>query len=151
MAVEIDQSGKIEQHNTPTVVACANDVSSAIYINIVEKRKLFLWLKTSIVQKSDHLAIIFAVLVFLVLQTLKKIPSMIIIDQEYTGKDALVCKTLEKLLMRLSKGRWHGIIRIQQIGKHSPAHFLSWDYHRNGKKRKGFVKVKASDIMRLWQ
>lgn len=150
MAVEVDQSGKIEQLNTTTVIACANDVSSAVFINAAEKRKLFLQLRTSLVPKRDCLAVIFGVLVFL-LRTLEKIPSMIVLDEEYTGKDALVCETLEKLLIRQSKGKWQGIIRVQQVGKHSPAHYLSWDYHRTARKRRNSIQVIAADILRLWQ
>ncbi len=151
MAIEVDQSGKIEQLDTTTVVACANDVSSVICIKASEKRLLFVRLHTSLVKKTDRLAVIFAVLVFLLLRTLKKLPSTIVLDEEYTGKDATVCETLEKLLLRHQKGKWNGSIRVQQIGKHSPAHLLAWDYHRKGKKRKDIVKVSVADIMRLWQ
>lgn len=151
MVVEVDQSGKIEQLNTTTVVACANDESSSISVKASEKRLLLLRLRRSIVSKSDHFAIIFAVMVFLVLRMLKKIPSTIIIDNEYTGKDRIVCDVLEKLLLLQSKGRWHGIIRVGQIGKHSPAHVLAWSLHRKRKKRQGSKKVTASDILHWWQ
>lgn len=151
MAIEVDQSGKIEQLNTTTIVACANDVSSAISISASEKRLLFVRLRTSIVGKNDRLAVIFAVLVFLLLRRLKKMPSTIILDEEYTGKDALVCETLETLILRQSKDRWKGMIRIAQVGKHSPAHVLGWSLHREKKKRIDIAKVTAGDILRLWQ
>ena len=151
MAVEVDQSGKIEQLDTATVVACANDVSSAVGIKVSEKRMLFLRLRHSIIPKKDRLAVIFAVMVFLLLRTLKKLPLVIVVDEEYTGKDRLVCETLEKLLLRHTKGKWRGVIRIGRVGKHSPAHLLAWTGHKKGKTRKDSIKVTAADIMGWWQ
>ena len=151
MKIEVDQSGKIEQLDTPTVIACANGISLAIIIKASEKRLLFTQLRTSIVIKADRQAVIFAVLVFLLLRNLKKMPSSIILDEEYTGKNVIVCKTLEKLLMRQFKGRWQGVIRVQQIGKHSPAHVKARELHRKARKHKEVLKVTARDILRLWQ
>lgn len=151
MRIEIDQSGKIEQLNTTTVVACANGESCVLSMSVAEKRLLFIRLRTSVVAKNDRLAVIFAVLVFFLLRTLEPLPTNILIDEEYTGKDALAYETLEKLLLRQTKGKWRGVIRIGRIGKHSPAHILAWTSHRKSKKTRKIMKVVTADIMRWWK
>lgn len=149
MRVEIDQSGKWEQLNTHTVIACANGTSKAIAIKASIKRRIILKLRKSLVPKKDLIAVAFTVLVFLLLCELKYLPSTIVIDEEYTGKDNVIREALEKLLNKKTGGKWKGKINFRRIGKSSPAHKLCWMIHRS----KRFQKIKTIsevEFMKVW-
>jgi len=63
MTVEVDQSGKFEQLNTHTVIACANGKSNVIWISASVKRSLIQSLRKSLIPRKDIIPILFAVLV----------------------------------------------------------------------------------------
>ncbi len=135
MSVEIDQSGKIEQLNTSTTVGAANDEKLAIRIVTSHKQRLLYKLRGSIIPRNDLYPIIFSILIYLLLIKLKKIPSRIIIDEEYSGKEKLIETTIIKLLDRKSI-KWSGGILFKQIGKESIAHDVAWATHSKNKKNK---------------
>jgi hypothetical protein len=149
MAVEIDQSGKFEQLNTHTVVACANDKNAAIIIAASVKRRLIQKLRKSLIPRKDLVPIAFAVLVYILLKELGRLPSNIVIDEEYTNKESIIKETLTKLLQRKAKGKWQGRILFKQIGKHSAAHKLAWGVHRK-KRFVGVKKVTEEEFLRNW-
>jgi hypothetical protein len=128
MSVEIDQSGKIEQLNTNTIVALANDFSSAIFISTSSKRKLFLRLRKSNTPRNILYPQIFTVLIYLAINKLKSFPSILLIDEEYTGKNKLIKDFLFKLI-RKTRPKWNGDIRFKLVGKLSPSHKLAWGLH----------------------
>lgn len=148
MAVEIDQSGKFEQLDTRTVIACANETASAIWIPTQVKRKLIQKLRKTLILRKDLVAVVFSVLVFLLLDTLDAIPTIIVIDEEYTGKDKIIKETLRKLIDRKTRKRWEGYIRFKQVGKLSSAHKLAWTIHRK-KRFTGIKKIAEVDILRF--
>lgn len=150
MQCEIDQSGKVEQLNTHTVIGCANKESVSIKVSAAVKRKLIRQLRKSLVPHKDLIPIVFAVLTFLVLKTLKQLPGIIVIDEEYTGKENTIKETLQKLISRYTKNRWQGYIRFKRIGKSSPAHKLAWKIH-SLKKSAQVKNIKETDILRLWE
>lgn len=150
MFVEVDQSGKFEQLNTHTVVACANGDRVAIFLSAAVKRRLVQKLRRSLVPRRDMVAIVFAVLVFILLADLKKLPDKVLIDEEYTGKDKIIKETIEKLLSKRTKERWKGYIRFGRIGKSSPAHKLAWRLHKI-KKKVQVRRIKEQDVLRWWQ
>ena len=129
MRVEIDQSGKLEQLNTPTIVAYANGKSGATRLTAAAKRRILHQLRRSLVPEKEVEAIWFAVVIFLLVKDLPQTATLVI-DQEYTGKEKIVEQSLTKLLQQQSSGRWRGSIRFQRIGKHSPAHRLAWRARR---------------------
>lgn len=128
MSVEIDQSGKIEQLNTNTVVALANDLSLAILISTSNKRKLFIKLRSSKMPRNVLYPQIFAILIFLALRTLKTIPDILLIDEEYTGKNKIIKDLLLRLILGINP-KWNGEIRFKLVGKLSPSHKLAWGLH----------------------
>lgn len=149
-SIEIDQSGKFEQLNTHTVIACANKERVAIRLAAGVKRSLIQILRKSLIPNQDFYAVIFAVLVFILLSELDELPGVIVIDEEYTGKERIIRETLDKLLHRKTKGKWKGDIRFKQIGKSSTAHSLAWRLHRQ-KKKTIEKKVTQEDVLRWWQ
>lgn len=148
MAIEIDQSGKFEQLNTRTVIACANDIKRAIWIPASTKRNLVQKLRKTTISRKDLSAIIFAILVFLLLMKLDTLPTRIVIDEEYTGKEKVIRELLKKLLAKQTKEKWQGQILFKQVGKLSPAHRLAWTLHKR-KKMLGVRKISVAEILRF--
>lgn len=147
MAIEIDQSGKIEQLDTETVIAFSNDEDGVIYIKAGTKRKIIKYLRTTLIPQKELYPVLFTVLVFLLIESLDK-KITITIDEEYTGKSEVIKETLEKLLQKRFRGKWQGVIGFSQVGKHSPAHKLAWKVHRN-KQKTGIKRVTEEEILRL--
>ena len=147
MVVEIDQSGKLEQLNTGTAIAYANGKSGAIWLTAKTKRSATKLLRKTLIPTRDLGAILFAILIFIMVE---KLPRDIVlkIDEEYTGKEKVIAETLEKLLVRKSAKSWVGKIRFGQIGKHSPAHKLAWNIHRQ-KNRQKVRSIKLEEISKL--
>jgi hypothetical protein len=135
MSVEIDQSGKIEQLNTPTTVGAANDEKLAIRIITSHKQRLLYKLRGSLIPRNDLYPIMFSILIYLLILKLKKLPDKIIIDEEYSGKEKLIENTIRKLLNRKSI-KWDGNILFKQIGKEAIAHDVAWATHSKNKKNK---------------
>ncbi len=149
MVVEIDQSGKFEQLDTHTVLACANGKSNAIWISASVKRNLILQLRKSLIPRKDLIPIIFAILVFILLDTLDTLPDKIIIDEEYTGKDEIIEESLKKLFVNKSQTNWQEHIQFKQVGKLSPAHKLAWKTHAARKRPISVKKISEEDILRF--
>lgn len=147
MVIEIDQSGKLEQLDTDTVVAFSNDKNGTIYVKAGTKRKVVRRLRTTLIPRKELYPILFAILIYLLIDSLDE-QFNIIIDEEYTGKDGVIKETLEKLLLKRFKNKWQGIIRFSQIGRHSQAHILAWKTHRQ-KSRVGIKRITEEEIMKL--
>lgn len=135
MRVEIDQSGKVEQLDTHTVVAFSNGEKGAVYATAAVKRFIYQSLPEFLVFREDFDVIFFAVLVFLAIRN-KKIDSLII-DEEYTGKDVIIREKLKELFKK--ENLKIPEIQFALIGKLSPAHRLAWAIHK--KKAKLLAKV----------
>lgn len=149
MTVEIDQSGKFEQLNTHTVIACANEKSSLIWIPVSVKRNLVQKLRKSLFPRKDLIPILFAVSVFILLDWLDTLPNTIIIDEEYTGKEDIIGESLKKLLVDKSRKKWEGQILFKQVGKLSPAHKLAWKVHRAKKRPLDVKKISEEAFLQL--
>jgi hypothetical protein len=128
MSVEIDQSGKIEQLDKNTIVALANDSSSAIFISASSKRKLFFKLRKSKTPRNILYPQIFTILIYLAIHQMNECPNVLLIDEEYTGKNKLI-KDMLLTLIKKSKPKWNGDIRFKLVGKLSPSHRLAWGIH----------------------
>lgn len=149
MSVEIDQSGKIEQLNTPTTVGASNDIKLAIRITASHKQRLLFRLRGSLIPRSDLYPILFSILIYMLLIKLDKIPSKITIDEEYSGKERLIEGTLRKLINQKNK-KWGGDILFKQIGQESIAHDVAWATHSKVKKNKyKSFTARDSEILKL--
>lgn len=139
MTVEVDQSGRIEDLSTGTAIAFANGKSDAVFVSAGIKRKLIVNLRrNSFIPAKDLPAIIFSVILFTLITDYEL--DVLKIDEEYTGKNAIIEDTLEKLFFRRHVKRTPDV-RFVRIGKRSAAHRLAWQVHRS----KGrFRKVKRT-------
>jgi len=149
MRVEIDQSGKFEQLNTYTVIACANGKEQAIFLSASVKRRLVQKLRKTLVPRKDIIAVVFGVLVFILLEKLDNFPDVIVIDEEYTGKEAIIRETLRKLILYKTKDKWKGSVRFKRVGKSSPAHRLAWKLYR-AKKGINTKRISEKEVLRWW-
>lgn len=128
MQVEVDQSGKVEQTNKVTVLAFANGVERSILISASQKRKVLAVLKKRRPQWSTRLTIVyvFSVLVYLLVKDHMEKLSLIIIDKEYPGHEAVIKNRILTLCRRRGIVIHKDQIVFANIGKKSPAHKLAW-------------------------
>jgi hypothetical protein len=149
MKVEIDQSGKLEQLNTDTVVACANkSIGNAVWISAGYKQKIMHRFRKSLIPVNDVAAIWFAITIYLLIEGMSK-DLILIVDEEYTGKENVILETLKKLLEMKFRGKWVGDIWFRRIGKVSPAHILALKLHRL-KRKIGVKKLTEADFLRFF-
>jgi hypothetical protein len=149
MKAEIDQSGKLEHLNTHSVIAVANNsTKKAVYISSSEKIKLVKILRKSIVVRKDLIHVIFASMIFLLVKDYKDL-TILIIDEEYTGKEKVIDETLSKLYLKLKNIR-KPIFMFAQIGKSSPAHAAALKVYKK-KTKIDVIHIKSIDILNLWK
>ncbi len=145
MRVEVDQSGKVEDLNTHTVVAYSNDLNGAILIRAGAKQKIVSGLRKSITDSSELYATFFAVLVYILVKDLKA--SVFVIDEEYTGKEKLISETIRKLFWVKKKKTVD--LRFTPIGRHSNAHQVAWRTHLFKGKKFPVQRIKEQEVFLL--
>ena len=149
MAVEVDQSGRVEDLSTGTAVAFSNDESGAVFVSAGVKRRLIVYLrKKSLIPVKDVPAVFFSILLFVLIE--KRKISILNIDEEYTGKNAIIVETIEKLFVRERIKRVPNV-RFMRIGKLSPAHVLAWRIHRSKGRSTLARKVSEQEILKFIQ
>lgn len=147
MKVEIDQSGKLEQSQTDTIMAYANSHNDSVIVKSTVKQQVIRLLRYSPISQKDACMIWFAVVIFLLVKDVSK-NTTLIIDKEYPGRERIIEKILSKLLQEYYNNRWSGSIRFQKIGKASPAHIVAWSLHRS--KQKGEIRqLKKEEMLTL--
>ena len=147
MIVEIDQSGKLEQLNTATAVAYADSRRGGVWIPAKIKRKLMAPLRKKIPKKADLWPVLLALVIYLLISDLPA-DLVMIIDEEYTGKEKLIRQTLGSLLAQRDPHLWRGSIRFARIGKASPAHRMAWQIHREKNQQK-VRRLSETEILAL--
>lgn len=134
MRVEIDQSGKIEQTGTDTILALSNQVQRTIRIPATVKREAIRILRAQGIIPETYYLKIFCAGLFILLKPVLRKTQEILIDREYKGKDG----TIKLFLLQMAKKKGLRIrkeqLTIGHIGKKSKAHKLAWNLRR---KRKG--------------
>lgn len=143
MKYQIDQSGKIEQTNWPTVVAIANGKSLTVKISSVEKQKLIQVLIRLDKPRKNYTLKIFSALIAILLIRIK--PQMIIIDNEYDGHNADIKNMLLNFCQKLNIKTPN--ISFHSVGKKCKAHFEGNAVFC--KKKEADIKVKAKDLLKI--
>lgn len=145
MRVEIDQSGKIEATNKPTVVCFSNSESKSILIKRRGKRQL-----QEIFRKAGkpRMFVIqtFSCLIYLLLKDFLPKISQIVIDREYPGYENLIKSYLVQLAKSDSKTLFSDMIHFTEIGRKSRAHLKAYQDYR---KKKANWEAEAEDILGL--
>ncbi len=137
MAIQIDQSGKIEDTSHSTVLAASNSVKFSIVLSAKEKRRLQQKFR-KIGYPRLFIDYVFAALLYILFTEVKR--SQYIVDTEYTGHTKIVENLLKFILTDAS-------IIWKQIGKGSPAHDLA--YKTFSEKIKPNVTSNAEEIWKL--
>ncbi|OGE31272.1 hypothetical protein A2631_03845 [Candidatus Daviesbacteria bacterium RIFCSPHIGHO2_01_FULL_44_29] len=141
---QIDQSGKIEQTERHTVLACTNGSSTTILLKKAEKRKLQKLFKTVGIQKLFPY-LTFAALLAVLIKVFKP-KYKLVIDREYQGHENLIEDKLKVYLEDLGvKQAVH--IEFDHVGKLSNAHNLA--YQTAMSKRKPDIMVGANEVMKI--
>jgi hypothetical protein len=144
MRIQIDQSGKLEDTNRPTVVGYSNGDNKTVIMSANEKKKLQKYFR-NINKPKMYIYTTFSILIYTLIHRKKKI-SEVIIDREYPGQEALI-KNL--LLTRLFKSKCEldkQSISFDEIGKSANVHAIVWKSYRA---KKADSKLVAKDIIKL--
>ncbi len=145
MRIEIDQSGKIEDTNRPTVITFSNSKNRSIIISSKDKKYLQrLFRKASTPQLFYYKT--FAVLILYLIKDQLKSIDQIIIDQEYIGHDRLIKRLIIELTKKHNLKLDPSIIHFKQIGKKSRAHEISILAYRA---KKADLKFTVQDFLKL--
>ncbi len=119
--VYIDQSGKIENTEKPTVVAYSNDRKRSVMVSSSEKRKIQeLFRKMS--KPNIFVYKTFAVLIFLLIRSDLKYVEEIVVDREYKGRESLIKKYLIELFRISGETVDTNAVYFDEIGKQNNAH-----------------------------
>ena len=141
---QIDQSGKIEQTERHTVIACTNGKLIIILLKRDEKRKIQRLFKMVGIQKLFPYLVFAALLAILI----KKFDPhhKLIIDKEYLGHEELLAEKTKVYLQELgTKRTLH--LEFGHVGKLSKAHNLAYQVAMG--KRKPDIIVGASEVMKV--
>ncbi|MBX3064142.1 MAG: hypothetical protein KF726_14285 [Anaerolineae bacterium] len=151
MNADVDMSGRVEETNKPTALALANGKIYSILINARDKRMV---IDTLVKQKPQRLRkiihiLVFSVLVYLLLAEHIEQASLITIDPEYEGYEALIKDRI------LTLCRKHGIsadkhqITFERVGKNSPSHTVALAVFRGDKLPNR--RITAEDVLREFE
>lgn len=120
MKYQIDQSIKIEQTESDTILAISNDVKFAIRLKAKDKRLLQARFRASN-EPSVFIYFVFAALVGILIKNVKP-KQKILIDHEYLGHEDIIKLKLTQILQKQSI---FTEFEFGYVGKRSPAHDLA--------------------------
>lgn len=127
MQLEVDQSGKIELLSQDTIIACSNDRQYSIKIPKKIKQYIHYNYKSKIKQLNYKL---FSIGVYCCIENFLKNSQLIIIDDEYHGKNNLVKSILISYIKRKYKSFDEKLIKIALITRNSNAHHVAIETFR---------------------
>jgi len=134
MKYQIDQSGKIENTEKPTVIAVCNHITYSISISAKVKRQF-----QEICRRNGltrlYVYILFSIGLSLLLTELKT-QTKIIIDTEYPGKEKLI-----KNLVEIFMGKRKTKIDFARIGNKPKVHYAAHDVYVQKKKADKVVSL----------
>jgi len=130
MALEVDQSIKVEQTSEDTTLALSNDEQFAIVIPAHVKREAIVYLRQKGWYGQRAILACFAAGLFLLLRRSQAQSSLIVIDQEYEGHERNIKSILLRYLRCADIGIAEDVIAFGRVGKSSGAHRLAWAVHR---------------------
>ncbi|TSC83693.1 MAG: hypothetical protein G01um101416_1188 [Microgenomates group bacterium Gr01-1014_16] len=128
MNAEIDMSGRIEESTKPTILALSNKIKLSIKISSRYKQTLFNKTKRIYPQLSYTLIRVYMFSSFvneLIIASKLEINSVIFIDTEYSGYEAIIKDRINGHLQKHHIPPDFYSIRFKQVGKNSPAHHLA--------------------------
>lgn len=144
MKVEIDQSGRVEDLTTGTVVAYSNSTTKSVWISAGEKREVVRFIKSNANFSLKYAPLFFTILILILLEN-EKI-TKILIDEEYTGQNNYILNIIKGFFE--SAGNKSPEIIFGRIGKRSRAHDVAITAYR--KKGRLSKRLKFKDIVKFF-
>ena len=149
MHIEVDQSGKIEDTATDTVLAFSNAEDFAILIPAEVKRACIQELRRRGRRGKSLYRRVFVVGLFLLLKDHIQMCSLVTIDVEYTGQNAMIKGQLLNLLRGAGISVETERIRFDLIHrrrKRPPVHDKAYNTHRGKQKPDRVIALR--DLLR---
>ncbi len=140
MKYQIDQSGKIENTEKPTVIAVCNHITLTILIPAKVKRQFQDICRHRGLTRL-YVYVLFAIGVSLLLTELKT-RSKITIDTEYPGKEKLLNDLIEIFV-----GKQKINLDFARIGNRPIVHYLAHDVY--SKKKKADKTISLAEIVKI--
>ena len=128
--IEVDQSGKVEDTATNTVIAFSNDKSQAVLIPATVKRTCLQELRQEGKTGKSIYRRMFVVGLFFLLRSRIKKGDLVTIDVEYVGHSRSIKEHLLSLLADAGVRCGPDNFRFERIGRKSPAHDKAYYTHR---------------------
>ncbi len=126
----MDQSGRIEDLTSDTVLALANDIRYSIVIPAAAKRSGSAHLRNKGLSKQATHLRLFAVGLYLLLKDHLDDFDRAILDVEFVGHEATIKGMLLRQIQKVAPMFDQERLTFQRIGKKSPAHRLAWGGYR---------------------
>lgn len=143
MRIEVDQSGKIEQTWLDTVIAFSNGIQYSVLLPAKAKKRLIQRHRS----ERQILLKLFVICIYYVIKDYLDELELIIIDNEYEGKQNYIKSSLLRLIRRDSPHFSSKSIRIAQITKMSDAHAVAISITRGHSKSQKTLSEKDVEQM----
>ena len=130
MHIEVDQSPRIEETNRPSVVAFSNGIWSSVYVSAKNKKRLIKLLRVKRKNMKVAKAVLFAVLIYLLVENIITTKLIVDIDLEYPGYEGEIKAKLTQLARKNRKKLLSDQITFRAVGKKSSAHQKAWQTYR---------------------
>ena len=143
MKYQIDQSGKIEQTNKPTVLAISNGKKFSILLKASDKRLIQKMYRTLFDKQRQYIYEVFSALLYILISSTKP-QSKIVVDIEYPGQQSLIKLLLFKFYHEHGQ-KPPSNLEFGLVGKSSPAHHLGYSIFK--KKQKPSKAVSFDEVI----
>jgi hypothetical protein len=144
--VEVDQSIKIEQSGA-TVLAFSDGISHAILIPSLVKTEVLRVLVSAGKSKATAHLLLFAACLYLLLEGYLDQLGCVVIDTEYSGKEAEIKAVLLRYVWRKAPTFAPESIMFKQVGKGSPADKRARDVRLGRDNR--YRRVTLAEVLRI--
>lgn len=143
MKYEVDQSGRIEETNRPTIISIANK-NYSYSVKIDSKIKRSIQKKFQIIGKPKMFSVYgFASGVIILIKKSKVKNSVVTVDVEYDGYNKILKEIFEKYLDSSIE------FRFISIGKKSPAHIVAYSVFKNKANPNYLIKIQEIEKLML--
>lgn len=144
MAVEVDQSGKVEETAKSTVLAFSNGTRGSLLFSSKDKR-IVQQIYRSLGKPRMFTIQVFSALVYLLMEKYNLFGKTVELDEEYKGQDLLIKSYLTQLANKRCCKK-AVCVNFRRIGKRSNAHKCAIKAFRD---KKAEISVKLEEIIIL--
>lgn len=140
MRIEIDQSGKIEQTGTDTILAYSNGKQFAILIPSIVKREIVWKYRQQRKVNKIFFLKLFSTCIFLLIKDIINKLEEIVIDVEYEGNEGTIKNVLLNHIRKTKPNFDKNIILFRRVGKASNAHKVAIGVFKNERREDKIIR-----------